>query len=175
MTSGHYLPQINLSVQGGIQGDSHKAFILFADSISEDIHGGARELPFAVIFVGRGVRRATVEGVEWDICVSARLSIKHVVIEAAGRFCREGVFLERSVGGYSTVVVSHFDIPRRGCVPSDRKCVLMWMDAFRATRNVSQERKKHGRKTVRTPGNVTFDTIINIQWLNNFFEDSKYF
>ncbi|GFS47428.1 DUF4817 domain-containing protein [Trichonephila clavipes] len=29
----------------------------------------------------------------------------------------------------------HFNIPMRGCV-SDRKCVLVWVDAFRATRNV---------------------------------------
>ncbi|GFT63963.1 adenylate cyclase type 2 [Trichonephila clavipes] len=46
----------------------------------------------------------------------------------------------------------HFDIPPRGNVP-DRKCVLMWMVAFRAKRNVSRERKGPP-KTVRTLGNV---------------------
>ncbi|GFU58400.1 DUF4817 domain-containing protein [Trichonephila clavipes] len=46
----------------------------------------------------------------------------------------------------------HFDIPPRGRVP-DQKCVLMSMDAFRATGNVSKERKGPP-KTVRTPENV---------------------
>ncbi|GFX11427.1 DUF4817 domain-containing protein [Trichonephila clavipes] len=34
----------------------------------------------------------------------------------------------------------HFDIPPSGHVP-DWKCVLMWMDAFRTTGNVSKEKK----------------------------------
>ncbi|GFW35693.1 hypothetical protein TNCV_4435421 [Trichonephila clavipes] len=36
-----------------------------------------------VIFLGRD----SVEGVEWDICVPARLNLKHVEVEAAAQFC----------------------------------------------------------------------------------------
>ncbi|GFV22740.1 uncharacterized protein TNCV_1489971 [Trichonephila clavipes] len=43
-------------------------------------------------------------------------------------------------------------IPSRGHVP-DQKCVLMRNDAFRATGNVSKERKGPP-ETVRTPENV---------------------
>ncbi|GFW40787.1 hypothetical protein TNCV_4368351 [Trichonephila clavipes] len=46
----------------------------------------------------------------------------------------------------------HFDISQRDHVP-DRKCVLMWNDASRASNNVSIERKGPP-KTVRTPENV---------------------
>ncbi|GFS73898.1 transposable element Tcb2 transposase [Trichonephila clavipes] len=46
----------------------------------------------------------------------------------------------------------HFDIPPRSRVPY-RKCVLMWMDAFRATGNVPKE-IKGPLKTVRTFENV---------------------
>ncbi|GFX48252.1 hypothetical protein TNCV_2920691 [Trichonephila clavipes] len=38
-----------------------------------------------------------------------------------------------------------FDIPPRIHV-HDRKCVLMWNDAFRATRNVSKKKGKNLRK-----------------------------
>ncbi|GFV67486.1 hypothetical protein TNCV_4621671 [Trichonephila clavipes] len=72
--------------------------------------------------------RGSVEGVERDIYVSTRLSFKHVVIEAAGCFCRGGVILERSVGSCSaTCLSSSFDILPRDRVP-DPKYVLMWMD-----------------------------------------------
>ncbi|GFT77820.1 DUF4817 domain-containing protein [Trichonephila clavipes] len=47
----------------------------------------------------------------------------------------------------------HFDIHPRNRVPPDRKCVLMWMDAFRATGNVFKERELP-LKTVRTSENV---------------------
>ncbi|GFU35110.1 DUF4817 domain-containing protein [Trichonephila clavipes] len=46
----------------------------------------------------------------------------------------------------------HFDIPPQGHVP-DWKCVLKWMDVFRAIRNVSKERKGPP-KTVKTLENV---------------------
>ncbi|GFW69439.1 hypothetical protein TNCV_487881 [Trichonephila clavipes] len=46
----------------------------------------------------------------------------------------------------------HFDIPPLAHVP-DRKCVLKWNDAFRATRSVSKERKEPP-KTVRIHKNV---------------------
>ncbi|GFV04551.1 hypothetical protein TNCV_951641 [Trichonephila clavipes] len=36
----------------------------------------------------------------------------------------------------------------------DWKCVLLWMDAFRATRKVSKEKGKYLRKTIRTHENV---------------------
>ncbi|GFW47123.1 DUF4817 domain-containing protein [Trichonephila clavipes] len=57
----------------------------------------------------------------------------------------------RSVIAMQRVFHSHFDIPPRGRVP-DWKCVFIWMDAYRATRNVSKERKRPP-KTVRTPKN----------------------
>ncbi|GFV59043.1 DUF4817 domain-containing protein [Trichonephila clavipes] len=46
--------------------------------------------------------------------------------------------------GRSVIAVQHafrryVDIPRRERVP-DRKCVLVWVDSFRATGNVSKER-----------------------------------
>ncbi|PRD24288.1 UNVERIFIED_CONTAM: hypothetical protein NCL1_44224 [Trichonephila clavipes] len=81
----------------------------------------------AVMFV----RKDPVEGVEWDICVPSRFSVKHVVVP---RFCRGCVFLKRSV-----------------VLSVDKG--LMWMDVFRATRNISKERKGPP-KTVRTPENV---------------------
>ncbi|GFV62048.1 hypothetical protein TNCV_4108511 [Trichonephila clavipes] len=51
--------------------------------------------------------RSTEEGV--DICISARLSLKHVVIEAA---------VQRAFR-------RHFDIPPRSRDPPDLKCVLI--------------------------------------------------
>ncbi|GFU56577.1 integrase catalytic domain-containing protein [Trichonephila clavipes] len=47
---------------------------------------------------------------------------------------------------------SFVDISSRGRVP-DWKCILMWMDAFRATVNVYKERKEPP-KTIMTPQNV---------------------
>ncbi|GFU99977.1 hypothetical protein TNCV_310181 [Trichonephila clavipes] len=44
----------------------------------------------AVVFVGKG---RDVKGMEWDICVPAHLSLKHVVVEVAACFYHEGVFL----------------------------------------------------------------------------------
>ncbi|GFV73705.1 hypothetical protein TNCV_4949421 [Trichonephila clavipes] len=48
-------------------------------------------------------------------------------------------FNGRSVIAVQRAFPRHFDIPG-GCVP-DRKCVLMWIYAFRAMENVSKERK----------------------------------
>ncbi|GFY34814.1 hypothetical protein TNCV_845091 [Trichonephila clavipes] len=45
----------------------------------------------------------------------------------------------------------HFDISPRGRIP-DRKCVLMGMDAFRATENITKERNGPP-KSVRSPEN----------------------
>ncbi|GFV75224.1 uncharacterized protein TNCV_3190731 [Trichonephila clavipes] len=58
----------------------------------------------------------------------------------------------RSVIALQRVFRRHFDIPTRSHVP-DQKCVLMWNDAFRATGNVSKERKGPP-KTIGTPGNM---------------------
>ncbi|GFX06111.1 hypothetical protein TNCV_446861 [Trichonephila clavipes] len=53
---------------------------------------------------------------EWDICVSARVSLKHVVIEAAERFCRGGVFLER---GYSKAILNQLPNERETAERTD--------------------------------------------------------
>ncbi|GFT64275.1 DUF4817 domain-containing protein [Trichonephila clavipes] len=67
-------------------------------------------------------------------------------------FAVEAYFFNgRSVIAVQRAFCRHFDIPSRGHV-RDWKCVLLWMDAFRATGNVSKERKKP-LKTVRTPEN----------------------
>ncbi|GFV31976.1 uncharacterized protein LOC100901629 [Trichonephila clavipes] len=47
----------------------------------------------------------------------------------------------------------HFDIPPRSHALSERKFVSMRMNAFRATGNISKERKVP-QKTVRTPENI---------------------
>ncbi|GFT92955.1 hypothetical protein TNCV_740971 [Trichonephila clavipes] len=96
------------------------------------------------MFMGRG-------GVRWNFCVSARLGHKHVIEVAGGCFCRGGVFLNRrSVGAVQCAFRRHFDISPRNRIPPDRKCVFMWMDAFRATEKVSKEREGPS-KTVRIP------------------------
>ncbi|GFX39083.1 hypothetical protein TNCV_3426691 [Trichonephila clavipes] len=95
------------------------------------------------------MRKGLVERVEWDTCVPARLTLNNVVIEAAVRF--------RWIISVQCVFRRHFDIPPRGHV-HDRKCVLMRMDAFRATGNDSEERKGPP-KAVRTPENVERDRV----------------
>ncbi|GFY36528.1 uncharacterized protein TNCV_27341 [Trichonephila clavipes] len=71
-----------------------------------------------------------------------------------GVFAVEAYFSNgRSVVVAQRVFLHYFDIPPRSSVPPYGKCVLMWMDAFRATGNVSKERKGPP-KTVRTPENV---------------------
>ncbi|GFT25328.1 transporter [Trichonephila clavipes] len=55
-------------------------------------------------------------------------------------------------GGGQRAFHRHFDIPLRDHVP-DQKCVLIWIDTFRATENVSEERKGPS-KIVKTPENV---------------------
>ncbi|GFV42169.1 hypothetical protein TNCV_3164011 [Trichonephila clavipes] len=87
-----------------------------------------------------------MEGVG-DICVSANLSLKHAVIEAAGHFCHGGVFLEgRLVVAVQRTFYRHFNIPLRSRNHTDRKCALMQMDAIRETGNVSKERIFEDRK-----------------------------
>lgn len=59
--------------------------------------------------------------------------------------------------GHSFIAVQrafrrHFEIPPRGRVP-DRKSILMWVEAFKTTGNVSKRRKGPSR-TVTTPDNV---------------------
>ncbi|GFV66368.1 elongation factor P [Trichonephila clavipes] len=49
-------------------------------------------------------------------------------------------YKDRSVIAVQRAFRRHFDIPPRNHVPN-RKCVLMWNDAFRATGNVYKERK----------------------------------
>ncbi|GFT52934.1 hypothetical protein TNCV_1460351 [Trichonephila clavipes] len=100
---------------------------------------------------GRGVGKGLMLGEEWDICVPARLSCKHAVVEAAACFCCGGLFL-LTVGQWLLVQRTchrYFDIPPRGCIP-DWKCVLMCLDAMG---DVSKERKGHP-KTIGTPENV---------------------
>ena len=58
---------------------------------------------------------------------------------------------------HSVIVVQrafrrHFNLPPRGRVP-DRKSILLWVDAFRETGNVSKKRKGPS-KTVTTPQKV---------------------
>ncbi|GFT64331.1 hypothetical protein TNCV_403211 [Trichonephila clavipes] len=82
-------------------------------------------------------------------------------ISATARFCREAYFSN----GQSEIAVLrvfrlHFDIPTQDCVP-DQKCVLMCVDAFRATVNVSKE-GKGPPKTIRTPENVK-RVLVSIQ------------
>ncbi|GFS70695.1 hypothetical protein TNCV_520831 [Trichonephila clavipes] len=36
----------------------------------------------------------------------------------------------------------------------NQKCILMWMDAFHKTENVSKERKGDPKKTIKKPENV---------------------
>ncbi|GFX44804.1 hypothetical protein TNCV_1826661 [Trichonephila clavipes] len=65
----------------------------------------------AVMFVRR-------EGVEWNICVSARLSQKHGVIEAAGAFAVEVYFSNsRSLVALQRAFRRHFIIPPQSRVP----------------------------------------------------------
>ena len=59
--------------------------------------------------------------------------------------------------GHSIIAVQrafrrHFDIPPRGRVP-DRKSILLWVDAFRESGNVSRK-KKGPPRTVTTPENI---------------------
>ncbi|GFS82979.1 hypothetical protein TNCV_1568511 [Trichonephila clavipes] len=73
--------------------------------------------------------RSSVEGVKWDICVSARLSLKHVVIEAAGAFTVEAYFSNgRLVIAVQRAFRHHLDIPPRGRVLPDRNrpAVAQW-------------------------------------------------
>ncbi|GFT47107.1 uncharacterized protein TNCV_3747561 [Trichonephila clavipes] len=58
----------------------------------------------------------------------------------------------RSVIAGQCAFFRHIGIPPQSHVP-DWKCVLTWNDAFRATENVSKERKRPP-KTVRTPENM---------------------
>ncbi|GFT25004.1 DUF4817 domain-containing protein [Trichonephila clavipes] len=58
----------------------------------------------------------------------------------------------RSVVAVQCAFHRRFGISPRGRVPG-RKCVLMWIDAFRATGNVSKERKGPP-KIIRTTENV---------------------
>ncbi|GFW53283.1 hypothetical protein TNCV_4075041 [Trichonephila clavipes] len=84
-----------------------------------------------------------------DICVPAGLSLKHVVVETEHAFAVEAYFSnDRSMIAVQRAFHSYFNIPSRGHV-LNRKCVSMWMDAFRAAKNVSKERKDPP-KTVRT-------------------------
>ncbi|GFU54600.1 hypothetical protein TNCV_2160731 [Trichonephila clavipes] len=66
----------------------------------------------AVVFVGKG----SVEGKEWDICVTTLLSLKHVVVKAAQRaFAVQTYFSNgRSVVVVQRVFRRRFDIPPRG-------------------------------------------------------------
>ncbi|GFV98337.1 RNase H domain-containing protein [Trichonephila clavipes] len=60
----------------------------------------------------------------------------HVDMQCA--FAKEAHFsISRSVTAVQCAFRRNFDIPLRGRVP-DRKCILMWVDAFRATENVSK-------------------------------------
>ncbi|GFW72411.1 hypothetical protein TNCV_704481 [Trichonephila clavipes] len=79
------------------------------------------------MFVERG-GRGSVGGVEWDICISARLSLKHVVIEATEQHlpwrrisrtvCR---WLQCNVPFIVTSIFLH----EKSRAPPDRKSVLM--------------------------------------------------
>ncbi|GFX82236.1 hypothetical protein TNCV_33441 [Trichonephila clavipes] len=60
--------------------------------------------------------------------------------------------LGRSMIAVQCAFRRHFDILLRVRVP-DQKCILMQMNAFRATENVLKERKEPS-KTIRTPENV---------------------
>ncbi|GFX76460.1 hypothetical protein TNCV_2130111 [Trichonephila clavipes] len=62
-----------------------------------------------------GALDVSVEGVEWDICVSAHLSLRQVLIEEAECFCRGGVFFEQ---------LSSFEVQRVFCRSSTRKLGL---------------------------------------------------
>ncbi|GFV58791.1 DUF4817 domain-containing protein [Trichonephila clavipes] len=63
----------------------------------------------------------------------------------------------RSVIEVQRAFRSHFNIPPQGRVP-DRKRVLVWIDAFRRTGNVTKERKI-SPKTVRTLEYVERDRV----------------
>ncbi|GFX71362.1 hypothetical protein TNCV_2453731 [Trichonephila clavipes] len=67
---------------------------------------------------------------------------------AVEAYCSYG----RSVIAVKRIFRRHFDIPPR-CRILDRKCVLLWMDVFRAAGNGSKESRGYP-KTVRTPENV---------------------
>jgi transposase-like protein len=68
-------------------------------------------------------------------------------------FAVEAYFSNRhSVIAVQRAFRRHFEIPPRGRVP-DRKSILLWVDAFRETGNVSK-RKKGPTRTVTTPENV---------------------
>ncbi|GFV45063.1 hypothetical protein TNCV_908101 [Trichonephila clavipes] len=68
-----------------------------------------------------------------------------------GTFAMEAYFSNNwSVVAVQRAFRRYIDISPQSRVPPDRKCVLMGMDAFQATRNVS----KGPQKTVRTPENV---------------------
>lgn len=58
----------------------------------------------------------------------------------------------RSVIAVQRAFRRHFEIPPRGHVP-DRKSILLWVDAFRETGNVSK-RKRGPPRNVTTPENV---------------------
>ncbi|GFV07187.1 hypothetical protein TNCV_3602051 [Trichonephila clavipes] len=67
------------------------------------------------------VERGLVEGVEWDICVSSRLSLKLLWSRQQRAFVVQAYFSNgRSVIAMQRAFRHHFDIPPRGYVP-DRK------------------------------------------------------
>ncbi|GFU39974.1 DUF4817 domain-containing protein [Trichonephila clavipes] len=107
----------------------------------------------------RGMLRGSVEGGEWDICVAA---FSNMLLSKQQRaFAVEAYFSNGwSVISMQRVFRRQFDILPRGRVLV-WKCILMWIDVFRATGNVSKERKGPPQ-TVRTPENVG-RVLVSIQ------------
>ncbi|GFV65530.1 DUF4817 domain-containing protein [Trichonephila clavipes] len=98
-----------------------------------------------VMFVGKGRWKG------WNgVFVLPTVSVSNMLWCA---FALEVYFSKgRSVIAVQRAFHCHFLVSSRGHVP-DRKCVLMWMDTFRVTGNVSKE-GKGPLKIFRTPENV---------------------
>ena len=106
---------------------------------------------------GRGGRRRVGLGSKgagsWDVPVTTLRSRKDGVVQRAARVCRRNLLFAKSL--YLSVqraFRTRYQITPRDRVP-DRKSILLWVENFRETGSVSEERWGRPR-TSRTPENI---------------------